>query len=209
VKVADADKLEILERRFFYWLLSTDFCLLLFKELPMFCPRCAAENAETAQFCRACGANISLVPQAVSGQLAVRDEGERESRRDRRHRERHGEAVTIERAVRSFFMGVAFIFIAFAVRTWAPAGNIWWFWMFIPAAVNLADGIATAVRLASEGKRREQQPYTPQQTYVPPAQRVSALPPRETGEIIAPPPSVTEGTTRHLGVPVERTRGDV
>jgi hypothetical protein len=36
---------------------------------------------------------------------------------------------------------------------------------------------------------------------------VSALPPRDTGEM-SPPPSVTEGTTRHLGVPVERKRGE-
>lgn len=79
--------------------------------------------------------------------------------------------------------------------------------MFIPAAINLADGIATAARLASEGKRRDPQPYTPQQTAVPPPRHVSALPQRETGEMI-PPPSVTEGTTRHLGVPVERKRGE-
>jgi hypothetical protein len=104
-------------------------------------------------------------------------------------------------------MGLAFIFIAFAVRTWAPAGNIWWFWMFIPAALNLADGVSTYLRIAVEGKRRETPPYVPPHTAVPPPRHASALPPRDTGEMI-PPPSVTEGTTRHLGVPVERKRGE-
>lgn len=175
----------------------------------MFCPKCATPNADDARFCRSCGTDIGLVPQAMSGALAERlaaadADGTRHGRR-RRHR--GDRPPSIERAVRGIFMGLAFIFIAFAVRTWAPAGNIWWFWMFIPAAINLADGIATSVRLSAEGKRRDPQPHVPAQTYVPPPRHASALPPRDTGEMI-PPPSVTEGTTRHLGVPVERKRGE-
>src|SRR4051812_28050556 len=83
--------------------------------LKMFCPRCAAQNLEDAKFCRSCGANISLVPQAVSGDLAERLAAEDESvqsraqsrheRRRMRREERHdGKPVNIERAVRSFFM---------------------------------------------------------------------------------------------------------
>ncbi len=180
----------------------------------MYCPKCGTQNAEEARFCRACGADISLVPQAVSGTLAERlavGEEKSLSRRDRRHARRHGgQPVTIERAVRSFFMGLAFIFIAFMARTWAPAGNIWWFWMFIPAFGMLADGISTYMRLSEERRRGQQAAppfYTPPPTAVPHAPRASELPPRNTGEMI-PPPSVTEGTTRHLGVPVERKRGE-
>jgi hypothetical protein len=132
------------------------------------------------------------------------------SRRDRRHARRHGgQPVNIERAVRSFFMGLAFLFVAFAVKTWAPAGNIWWFWLFIPAFGMLADGVSTYLRLAEDKKKPDAAPpfYTPPPTAVPHAPRVGELPPRNTGEMI-PPPSVTEGTTRHLGVPVERARGE-
>ncbi|PYT02053.1 MAG: hypothetical protein DMF65_07660 [Acidobacteria bacterium] len=117
----------------------------------MFCPRCAAQNADDAKFCRACGTDISLVPQAVTGQLAERlsreDDYTRGGRRRRRGKNR---PPTIERAVERLFMGVAFIFVAFAVRTWAPAGNIWWFWMFIPAAGLLAEGVSTYLRLQEE-----------------------------------------------------------
>ena len=176
----------------------------------MFCPKCATPNADDARFCRACGVDIGLVSQALSGALAERlTVAEDETRHGRRRRRRHGgeHAPSIERAVRGVFIGVAFVFIAFAVREWAPAGNIWWFWMFLPAAFNLADGVATWARLASEGKKGAAQTYTPAQTAVPPPRPASALPPRETGEMI-PPPSVTEGTTRHLGVPVERKRGE-
>jgi zinc-ribbon domain len=173
----------------------------------MFCPKCATQNADDARFCRACGADISLVPQALTGALAERLAETDEMRHGRRRRRKGGKPPTVEHAVQSLFMGLAFIFVAFAVRTWAPAGNIWWFWMFLPAASLLADGVGTCVRLAREEKRYELLTHTPPHTAVPPPRHVSALPQRETGEMI-PPPSVTEGTTRHLGVPVERKRGE-
>jgi ribosomal protein L40E len=176
----------------------------------MFCPRCAAQNTDDAKFCRSCGTDISLVPQAVTGVLAQRLAAEDESfeSRVRRRRDRKlGKPVSIERAVRGFFMGLAFIFVAFSARMWAPAGNIWWFWLLIPAFGSLADGVSTYLRLAEEKKKPVAPPfYTPPQTAVPPVPpRASELPQMNTGEII-PPASVTEGTTRHLGVPVERAR---
>jgi zinc-ribbon domain len=179
----------------------------------MYCPKCGAQNTEEAKFCRACGTDISLVPQAVAGvpaeRLTSENVGLHERRRRRRERERESRPVTIERAVRSLFMGLAFIFVAFAARTWAPAGNIWWFWMFIPAFGMLSDGVSTYLRLAEEKKKQQTAPpfYTPPPTAVPHVPRVAELPQRNTGEMI-PPPSVTEGTTRHLGVPVERGRGE-
>ena len=181
----------------------------------MFCPNCAAQNTEEAKFCRACGADISLVPQAMTGALAEKLAAGEEnslSRRDRRHARRHGgKPVNIERAVRSFFMGFAFIFVAFALKIWAPfVGSTWWFWLFIPAFGMLADGVTTYLRLAEEKKKQQLAAppfYPPPPTAVPHAPRVNELPQRNTGEMI-PPPSVTEATTRHLGVPVERKRGE-
>jgi hypothetical protein len=176
----------------------------------MFCPRCGAQNADDAKFCRSCGTDISLVPQAVTGHLAERLAEEEEDSRGRGRRRRRGEKKrppSIESAVKSFFMGIAFIFVAFAVRNWAPAGGIWWFWMFLPAAGMLAEGIGGFIRIAEEKKKLAPPSYTPTQTSMPPPQRVSALPPRNTGEIV-PPPSVTEGTTRHLNIPVERKQND-
>jgi hypothetical protein len=175
----------------------------------MYCPRCATQNTDDAKFCRSCGIDISLVPQAITGQLAERLAGADDTRhgRRRRHKGEKG-APTIERAVKSLFMGLAFVFIAFAVAIWSPAGRLWWFWMLIPAAGMLSDGVSTYIRLAEEKKRLAPPLYDPAQTSVPLPQYASALPPRNTGEIV-PPPSVTEGTTRHLNVPSERTRGDV
>lgn len=173
----------------------------------MFCPKCATPNADDAKFCRSCGTDISLVPEAVTGRLAERLAADEETRHGRRRRHRGAEAPTLDHAFKRLFVGVAFIFIAFAIKSWLPGGAFWWFWMFLPAAGMLGSAVSTFIRLGEEKKRLAQHQYTAPQASVPPPRRASALPPRETGEIITPPPSVTEATTRHLGVPVERPRG--
>ena len=174
----------------------------------MYCPRCAVHNGDDAKFCRSCGADISLVPDAVSGhlteRLAVAEAGRPLSRRDHRKG-----PPSVERAVRAFFTGLAFLLVAFAVRSYAPAGHIWWFWMFIPAFAGFGDAAATFFRVQEDRRKLAPPQFVPAQTSVPAPARVAELStPRETGEI-APPPSVTEGTTRHLGVPVERRPKDL
>lgn len=176
----------------------------------MFCPKCATQNADDARFCRSCGIDISLVPQAVSGALAERlaaVEETRDGRRRRRHRDRDDVAPTIEKAFSRIFMGIAFVLIAFAIVTRMPGGFAWGYWLLIPAAGMFAKGLGAYMRLQEEKKRLAPPAYNPTYTAVPPPRPASALPPRDTGEM-APPPSVTEGTTRHLGVPVERKRGE-
>jgi zinc-ribbon domain len=177
----------------------------------MFCPKCATQNADDAKYCRSCGTDISLVSQAVTGQLAERLADEDETRLGRRHRRRRGRdsrPPSIEHAVRKLFMGLAFIFVAFSVWTWMPGGSTWWFWMLIPAFGMIGDGVSTYFRLAEDKKRLAPPVYVPVQPAVAPPQRMSALPQRNTGEIV-PPPSVTEGTTRHLNVPAARRPEDV
>ena len=41
----------------------------------MYCPNCAA-TIDGVKFCRSCGSNVSLVPQAMSGQLPQSDDAE-------------------------------------------------------------------------------------------------------------------------------------
>jgi hypothetical protein len=174
----------------------------------MFCPKCATQNTEEAKFCRSCGTDISLVPQAVSGALAQQLAADDDPRHRRRRRGKWDKGPpTIDRAVKNVFTGIAFVCIAFAIAGWMPGGHVWWFWMLLPAAGYLGDGVSTYLRVAEERKRLAPPQYQTPRAAVPPPPRASALPPRETGEVI-PPPSVTEGTTRHLGVPVERKRGE-
>jgi zinc ribbon protein len=162
----------------------------------MFCPKCATQNLEGASYCRSCGANVSLVPQALSGQLpqAVDDEFEVGRRARRRSR---GRDLSLDHAFKNAFMGIAFLFVAIALA-FSRMGTGWWFWMLIPAFSMMGTGIAQYIRI----KEREKKAFLPGnigQSSMQPPSRVAAFPARNTGELVAPPPSVTEGTTRHLG----------
>ena len=162
----------------------------------MFCPKCASQNLEGASFCRVCGANISLVPQALSGQLPQTTEDTDTDFR-RRRRRKHGKA-TIDHAVKNVFMGIGFLVVAIALSR--SIGEGWWFWMLIPAFSMMGTGVAQYIRLKEEEKRAFR-PGPMAQLPLQPPPRVNAIPPppRNTGEILRSPPSVTEGTTRHLG----------
>jgi hypothetical protein len=159
----------------------------------MFCPKCATQNLEGASYCRSCGANISLIPHALSGQLPQAQSDEFDFGRRGRKRRREG---TMDSAFRNAFMGLAFLLVAIAL-SFSPMGRGWWFWMMIPAFSMMGSGVAQYIRVREQGKRAVgggnfSQPAMP-------PSRVEVFPTRSTGELMAPPPSVTEGTTRHLG----------
>ncbi len=176
----------------------------------MYCPKCGTDNIEDARFCRGCGADIGLVSQALGGHLpekrsAGRDLEESSHGREGRHRRREKEP-RIDKAISNIFSGLGFILVAAMVYVFAPAGKIWWFWMLIPAFTMLGGGVAEYVRYKHSKGEEPKLPGSEVRAAVPPA-RVSALPPRNTSEMV-PPPSVTEGTTRHLGVKAERPAKD-
>jgi hypothetical protein len=163
----------------------------------MYCPKCATQNLEGASFCRSCGANISLIPHALSGQLPpARQDDEIDI--GRRGRRRHGRReLSLDHAFKNVFMGVAFLIISMALA-FSRMGTGWWFWMLIPAFSMMGTGIAQYIRL----KEREKKAFLPgtigQPSMMPP-RAVDSFPAPNTGELVPPPPSVTEGTTRHLG----------
>ena len=162
----------------------------------MFCPKCAAQNVDGASFCRVCGANISLIPHALSGQLQQAPPDETacgplsRSRRGRRE-------LNIENAFKNVFMGIAFLIVALALA-FSRMGTGWWFWLLIPAFSMMGTGVAQYVRLRERQRQSVLNQVPPQPTFQP-AQPVNTFPTRPTGELVSPPPSVTEGTTRHLG----------
>ena len=158
----------------------------------MFCPKCATQNLEGASFCRGCGANISLVPQAMTGQPVQSQPAEEfeDFRGGRRKRRREKEA-TLDHSFKNIFMGFAFLMIAIVLSR--TIGQGWWFWMLLPAFSMMGTGIAQYVRVRERERRAALAPPPaigqtfPQQSRTP-------------GELRAPVGSVTEGTTRHLGV---------
>jgi hypothetical protein len=157
----------------------------------MYCPNCAA-LIDNVKFCRSCGANVSLVPQALTGKISEL-EGEQTSKRGR-HRSQHRSEATLENSIKSFFIGIAFLIIAGAVWRFAPAGGIWWFWMLIPAFAMIGEGIAKYIRWRNEQEMEAVSPTLPSQE---PAQQLSA-PDTSSLEDPPQPSSVVEHTTYHL-----------
>lgn len=160
----------------------------------MFCPKCASQNVEGASFCRACGANISLVPQALKGTLPV----EPADRFDRYEFRRRHRGESSDYAARALMMGVAFAAMAVLTGRFSPGAGKWWFWLLIPAMIFFSRGFSALVRM--KARRSQTASLAPEQ---PQPQlnsvRASELPVPRTGELRQPVPSVTEGTTRHLG----------
>ena len=154
----------------------------------MFCPKCATQNLDGASFCRTCGANISLVPQALTGQIAKAPDEEVDHTRGRR---RDRKEVTLDQAFKNAFMGIGFLLIAIVLSR-SAMGQAWWFWMLLPAFSMMGTGIAQYIRVREKEKRTSLQP--------PPIGRAFPERPRNPDELMPPAPSVTEGTTRHLGV---------
>jgi hypothetical protein len=148
----------------------------------MYCPACAAPNIENAQYCRACGADISFLSQAVT-----RPEPENEKRR--------------EQGLRNSFIGAGFLLLAMIMLFAAPSPANWalGFSMLCAGFPLLGAGIATILsvrrhELARGMGTREAQKLT--------GQSIPQLPPRSTSEIVTPP-SITEGTTKTLRVPTD------
>jgi zinc-ribbon domain len=161
----------------------------------MFCPKCAAQNLEGASFCRSCGANISLVPQAMTGQVAPATPDEALSADG--CGVKRGRKVTLDQAVHKIFMGIAFLLIALALSR--SIGEGWWFWLLLPGFSLMGKGVAQFIRV-KEREKQQALGTRPSEAFLNRPNVTPVLPARNTDVLMPPVPSVTEGTTRHLGV---------
>lgn len=184
----------------------------------MYCPRCGSENLNEASFCRACGADISLVPHALTGRLPVtqdeaKDDLVKNAGGKAKRRKEKKEKEGVEDAAETFFTGLAFLLIVIGGAIFFTRGFMIWIWFVIPAFACIGSGVGKYLRAKQE---RELQvlrathtlpsssfPLSPPRA--PLANSLSEkdfLPVRDTEEIAAAletaPASVTEGTTRLL-----------
>jgi hypothetical protein len=116
--------------------------------------------------------------------------------------------VSYEGAIVKLFTGLAFLVVSIALA-FSGTGRGWWFWMLIPAFTSLGAGVAQYVQLKNSGPSSLRGASRPDQVSgLGAADRGAALPPSQTqyvspaesryktGDLV--PPSVTDGTTRHL-----------
>ena len=179
----------------------------------MFCPRCGVNNLDDARFCRACGADISLVPQALNHQLpagafGVRRVREREKRGKKERVHKVKEPPTLEKGLQNIFLGVAWLIIFYVAFFYYGGSFYFWGWLLIPALASFGEGLGQIIR---SGRAPRTLPHTapisPDSFAA--TTRAGELPAPDTSEIIpAQQPSVTESTTRHLVAPATRPRGE-
>ena len=171
----------------------------------MFCPRCGVKNVDDARFCRACGADISLVPQALTrslpeGASGVLDVEERGSGGGKKRKDKPPTPPTLEKGLSKCMEGVAFLIIFLTGYFYFFGAIFLWIWLIIPALANFGEGVGQIIRSRSvDNALPPRAPFAGGELTPPNAPAGGELPPRGTSEIVAPPPSVTEGTTRHLG----------
>ncbi len=174
----------------------------------MFCPKCGTQNPETGRFCRSCGTDLENVSEALAGKSSRKSSGFGliEPIQPLYPVNQKGKPVNWEGAIGKLFMGAAF-FVVSIVLAVSGRGSNWWFWLLIPAFAMLGSGVAQLIQL----RKSERQAISGAQQNAPniisAAAQNPALPPTQT-EYVAPdsryktgdliPPSVTDGTTRHL-----------
>ncbi len=159
----------------------------------MYCPKCAAP-IEGVKFCRGCGTNVSLVPQALTGRIAdlPTEAGHQGARQKKR-------AATMENAATNFFMGIGFILVSLAIARFMPGGASWWFWMLIPGFACIGSGVGQYLRVRAEPRAVNY--VTPPSITSAAAQYIDAPKAPTTSNLsskVGEQGSVTEDTTRHL-----------
>lgn len=169
----------------------------------MYCPRCAAP-IDGVKFCRSCGTNVSLVPQAISGMLPPAPPApltEIQSQlRVIADPEKNG--------VGQLMGGLGFLVAAFFTHfSW---------WLLIPAFILLSKGLGKIVSLRqarryvaelTAGQTLAPIPAPPPAAAIPSAPDTDELLPRQPAAVT--PPSVVEGTTRHLDPTAGRSEQNV
>ncbi len=180
----------------------------------MFCPKCGVKNSEAGKFCRGCGTDLGTISDALSGKPSNEMPGFGmmiQPMQPINLLNKKGKTVNLESMLSTLFTGFAFLIISIILGiTGMAGGRNWWFWMLIPAFAMLGTGIAQYIQYtqikkhgqksipnseqpgtAKSFKQTQNASLSPIQTeYIAPDSRYN------TGDLV--PPSVAEGTTRHL-----------
>ncbi len=191
----------------------------------MFCPKCGSDTPENGRFCRKCGTDLTAVSRAIgsdthtgmdlmapevdAGTDIGADDGLYLSGRRRRRGKSCSPEDKFAAGVRASITGIGFLVISVVLFfTNVAGGHGWWWAMMFPGFAMLASGLGH-IASARRAERMQQNMPKPlptakegpyQRPALDPAGSDFVAPPArssfETGDLV--PPSVVEGTTKHL-----------
>jgi hypothetical protein len=182
----------------------------------MFCQKCGTQNPDNGKFCRACGSDLGNASVTADRSFMQPIQPMQPAFYvDRKGRIKSNDPDELwAGGIRSLIMGVGFIIIALALLiTNVAGGHGWWWSMLFPAFSMLGIG-ASHIARSKRITKRQSSVNSAAQNQLPNVQTPQNLPPTsaqtdyvksqrksiyDTGELLAPP-SVTEGTTRHLEI---------
>lgn len=173
----------------------------------MFCPKCGTKNPDDGKFCRSCGVDLANVSAAMTGSTSnalLKDLGlDGSSLTPEPRKDPHDLYAD---SIKSILSGIGFVIVSVALFFTNVAGGRVWFWaLLFPAFTFLAKGISEMMKYRKMEKSGMIGQRVPELNRT----RISALPGAQTefvpasaesryktGDLV--PPSVTDGTTRHL-----------
>ena len=183
----------------------------------MFCPRCAADNQDDAKYCRACGADIHLVPAALAGLLRAETlrEGDKPEKKSKKKKDDDDKKL-LEKGMENVFVGVALLVIFLGGLFYLRGAFFFWVWFIIPSLACFGQGLGQLLRSGREHRllmaraRALNEPGAaePRTLFAapPPARELTAP---DTAEMGDSPFSVTEATTRHLNSRARNAANDL
>jgi hypothetical protein len=164
------------------------------ENVSMYCPQCA-NPIDGTKFCRSCGTNVSLVPQALAGQLPAPTGAGQEWRPGGRHRS--GQPPIDRGFVTTFFTGIAFLIATFIVSFQVPSGIFWGWSLLIPALACFGEAVGGYLKFRDQ--RRQERIPAPE--YASPSHQPNSPMPEisaPTTSDLIPPTTITEDTTKRL-----------
>jgi hypothetical protein len=171
---------------------------------PVFCPSCGTQNVSGLRFCTRCGTNLEAVSHALTGSLVPLQDAAMEAD--------VAFAKAMSRKLYKLLSSIAFFAVMFYIF-----GGAWWtlfllFWVADPLKdlvylgvlkKSISDPVARKAALdarkgSKKKKKKEDADATTSGLAPDTAEPVALASVGQPFELAPVPPSVTEGTTRHL-----------
>ena len=158
----------------------------------MYCPKCGIQNNDETKFCRGCGENLKVVSQAMSRHLPVFLASKMDAYLERKNSRIRRDSI-YGALSGSIFLICGLYFVIEGKTSWARSlffvatgciALLWSLWDHMVYKRSLSTDVRVGRMRATD--------------------TIAGLPPANESQVVEPPASITESTTRRLDATIER-----